>query len=154
MNIERELLKKVISGDNKGDFFISYDLYKEIYEFLVHPEQPEQTEQEPVAWMWEEEFCDEWTTVSSIIKPKSDKQRKNIQPLYIEPPKSEPLTPRQGLEEYKKGYAKAELDLKRERINHDDILDRSIDGSFEYRDGFMDGVMFAENHHGIGVDDE
>jgi len=47
-------------------------------------------EQEPVAWMWEEEFCDEWTTVSSIIKPKSDKQRKNIQPLYIEPPKSEP----------------------------------------------------------------
>ena len=62
----------------------------------------------------------------------------------------EPLTPRQGLEEYKKGYAKAELDLKRERINHDDILDRSIDGSFEYRDGFMDGVMFAENHHGIG----
>ncbi len=43
---------------------------------------------------------------------------------------------------------------KRERINHDDILDRSITGSFEYRDGFMDGVMFAENHHGIGVDDE
>lgn len=39
---------------------------------------------------------------------------------------------------------------KRERINHDDILDRSINGSFEYRDGFMDGVMFAENHHGIG----
>ena len=45
MSIERELLKKVISGDNKGDFFISYDLYKEIYEFLVHPEQ---SEQEPV----------------------------------------------------------------------------------------------------------
>ena len=39
MSIEKELLKKVISGDNKGDFFISYDLYKEIYEFLVHPEQ-------------------------------------------------------------------------------------------------------------------
>ena len=51
---------------------------------------------------------------------------------------------------YQEGYAQAELDLKRERINHDDILDRSIDGSFEYRDGFMDGVMFAEKHHGIG----
>jgi hypothetical protein len=62
----------------------------------------------------------------------------------------EHLTPRQGLEEYKKGYAQAELDLKRERINHDDILDRSIDESFEYRDGFIDGVNFAENHHGIG----
>ena len=43
---ERDLLEKVISGDNKGDFFVSYDLYKEIYEFLAQPE----TEQEPVAW--------------------------------------------------------------------------------------------------------
>ena len=42
MTKERELLEKVISGDNKGDFFISYDLYKEIYEFIVHPEQSEQ----------------------------------------------------------------------------------------------------------------
>jgi hypothetical protein len=47
MSIERELLKKVISGDNKGDFFISYDLYKEIYEFLIHLEQ---TEQEPLSF--------------------------------------------------------------------------------------------------------
>ena len=39
MSIERELLKKVISGDKKGDFFVSYDLYKEIYEFLAQPEE-------------------------------------------------------------------------------------------------------------------
>ena len=39
MNRERELLKKVISGDNKGDFFVSHDLYKEIKEFLAQPEQ-------------------------------------------------------------------------------------------------------------------
>ncbi len=78
---------------------------------------------------------------------------KEIKELLAQP-EQENLTPRQGLEEYKKGYAKAELDLKLERINHDDILDRSIDGSFEYKDGFMDGVMFAENHHGIGVNDE
>jgi len=39
MSRERELLEKVISGDNKGDFFVSYDLYKEIYEFLAKPEQ-------------------------------------------------------------------------------------------------------------------
>ncbi len=45
MSIERELLERVVSGDDDGDFFISYDLYKEIYEFLVHPEQ---SEQEPV----------------------------------------------------------------------------------------------------------
>ena len=48
MSIERKLLKKVISGDNKGDFFISYDLYKEIYEFLIHHEQPEQDKAEAV----------------------------------------------------------------------------------------------------------
>ena len=39
MSIERELLEKVISGDNKGDFFISYDLYKEIHEFLAKPKR-------------------------------------------------------------------------------------------------------------------
>lgn len=39
MSKERELLEKVISGDNKGDFFISYDLYKEIHEFLAKPKR-------------------------------------------------------------------------------------------------------------------
>ena len=39
MSIERELLKRVISGDDDGDFFVSYDLYKEIYELLAQPEQ-------------------------------------------------------------------------------------------------------------------
>ena len=39
MTRERDLLEKVISGDNKGDFFVSYDLYKEIYEFLAQPEE-------------------------------------------------------------------------------------------------------------------
>jgi len=119
MSIERELLKKVISGDNKGDFFISYDLYKEIYEFLVHPEQ---TEQEPVAWHY---IYDDGITVRERVTEYMPLGKYyTVTPLYTAPP-------------------------KRERINHDDILDRSIDGSFEYRDGFMDGVLYAENHHGI-----
>ena len=33
--------------------------------------------------------------------------------------KQEPLTPRQGLEEYKRGYAQAELDLKREPLTNE-----------------------------------
>ena len=35
--------------------------------------------------------------------------------------KQEPLTPRQGLEEYKRGYAQAELDLKREPLSDEQI---------------------------------
>jgi hypothetical protein len=86
---ERELLEKVISGDNKGDFFVSYDLYKEIYEFLA---QPEHTEQEPVAWMWDEMFCEDWTTVSSVIKPSKSKYVDNVRPLYLTPPTRQPLS--------------------------------------------------------------
>lgn len=89
MSIERELLEKVISGDNKGDFFVSYDLYKEIYEFLA---QPEHTEQEPVAWMWDEMFCEDWTTVSSVIKPSKSKYVDNVRPLYLTPPTRQPLS--------------------------------------------------------------
>ncbi len=89
MSRERELLEKVISGDNKGDFFVSYDLYKEIYEFLA---QPEHTEQEPVAWMWDEMFCEDWTTVSSVIKPSKSKYVDNVRPLYLTPPTRQPLS--------------------------------------------------------------
>ena len=89
MSRERELLEKVISGDNKGDFFVSYDLYKEIYEFLA---QPEQTEKEPVAWMWDEMFCEDWTTVSSVIKPSKSKYVDNVRPLYLTPPTRQPLS--------------------------------------------------------------
>ena len=42
MSIERELLKRVISGDDDGDFFINHRLYKDIETFLDQPEQPEQ----------------------------------------------------------------------------------------------------------------
>jgi len=68
MSKERELLKRVISGDDDGDFFISNALLKEIEVALAQPEQ-------------------------------------------------EPLTPRQGLTEYKKGYAQAELDSKRKFLS-------------------------------------
>lgn len=119
MSIERELLKKVISGDKKGDFFVSYDLYKEIYEFLAQPEQ------QPEAWIIVNKETGYRTQVSDLTPFLYNREIFEVIPLYTAPP-------------------------KRERINHDDILDRSIDGSFEYKDGFMDGVMFAENHHGIG----
>ena len=95
MSIERELLEKVISGDNKGDFFVSYDLYKEIYEFLA---QPEQTEQEPVAWMYDHQIevgYDKYTEVNIIETCARNLESNNcinIRPLYLAPPKQEPLS--------------------------------------------------------------
>jgi hypothetical protein len=66
-------------------------------------------------------------------------------------PEQENLTPRQGLEEYKKGYYQAELDLKRTSLELE-IADCC--GSEDYREGFKDGALYAEKAHGIGVDDE
>jgi hypothetical protein len=71
---ERELLEKVISGDNKGDFFVSYDLYKEIYEFLAQPEQSN----EPVAWMNDSGGC---------FLSDGNKYSENWTALYTSPPK-------------------------------------------------------------------
>jgi hypothetical protein len=39
MSKEIELLKRLLEGDNKGDFFISIELLKEIEATLAQPEQ-------------------------------------------------------------------------------------------------------------------
>ena len=97
-------------------FFISYDLYKEIYEFLVHPEQ---SEQEPVAWMNDSGGC---------FLSDGNKYSENWTALYTEPPKRTPLS--------------------------NEEIDKGLNGKngFEnwYDDRFVDGVRFAEKHHGIG----
>jgi len=148
MSRERELLQRIV------DYMWEGELVDEIKELLAQPEQEpkfnfdlermkaaiespisdvtvddlaKQVKQAPVAWC---QLVDgKVQDLLTSFEMKDWLYDKSWIPLYTAPP-------------------------KRERINHDDILDRSIDGSFEYRDGFMDGVMFAENHHGIGVDDE
>ena len=86
MSRERELLEKVISGDNKGDFFVSYDLYKEIYEFLAQPEQ------EPVAWKVIDKTNGNY--MFSRIKPTERSYKYDVViPLYTSPPKREPFEP-------------------------------------------------------------
>jgi hypothetical protein len=84
MTIEREFLKKLRYAS-----LLENDLRKELEELLA---QPEKTEQEPVAWMWDEMFCEDWTTVSSVIKPSKSKYVDNVRPLYLAPPKREPLS--------------------------------------------------------------
>jgi hypothetical protein len=66
-------------------------------------------------------------------------------------PEQENLTPRQGLEEYKKGYAKAELDLKREPLTDENVCEILLKKEWK---GFVQLVRIIEKEHGIGVDDE
>ena len=180
MSIERELLEKVISGDNKGDFFVSYDLYKKIYELLAHPEstqepeawiledkktgyrrqsaykptdldeeacnviplytappvKSEQTEQEPVAWMYDHQIevgYDKYTEVNIIETCARNLESNNcinIRPLYLAPPKREPLSDK-------------EITKNTPKLIH-----------IGERLAFHAGVRFAEKHHGIGGEDE
>ena len=86
-------------------------------------------EQEPVAWMWEDKRNDSnsWATVVSPAKPeKCEYHVRNIRPLYLAPPKREPLS-------------EDKLDVLAEA----NITDEGIAG---YYLGFRD----AEKIHGIG----
>ena len=139
MSIERDLLKRVISEDD--DFFVIYDLYKEIYELLAQPEHiPDVGNMvEPVAWMQD--------SVELYVLEEKSAIRGYVIPLYTSPPK--PLTPREALTEYKKGYARAELDLKREPLSEQTIWNANTEQLFE------EGVRWAEQQHRIiGEDDE
>jgi len=129
MSKERELLERALQLiDDAYEGKIALSLCNEIKELLAQLE----SKQEPVAWIteWVQRYRHNDTPIidRAVSFTKGDAPavpNPNYIPLYTAPP-------------------------KRERINHDDILDRSIDGSFEYRDGFMDGVLYAEKEHGIG----
>ena len=66
--------------------------------------------------------------------------------------KQEPLTPRQGLEEYKRGYAQAELDLKREPLSDEEIMILGVQNLCNKANSFKPfGFARAiEKAHGIG----
>ena len=106
--------------------------YENIELWKVHAEellaQPE-PKQEPVAWMWTRNYegggytnkvfeflndAEEYAKDSKTLKSPDI-----IRPLYTSPPTREGLTPREGLTEYKKGYAQAELDLKRQPLTNE-----------------------------------
>ena len=122
MSRERELLKRWLI--DFGKIHPDVGVIKETKELLAQPEQ------EPVAWMWDEMFCDDWTIVSSVIKPSKSKYVANVRPLYLAPPKREPLSEEESYHEAKRLY-------------------EAEDGLW-YADGFVDGLKFAEKMHGIG----
>ena len=122
MSIERELLKSVLDGDANRYWTISSRLARKIEEVLA---QPEQTEQEPVAWIIETEIegkLSEWVCTDKKHYMEAHDGAKDPIPLYTAPPKREPL----GLE----------------------IM--GVCGSEDYREGFKDGVIYAEKCHDIG----
>jgi len=71
---------------------------------------------------------------------------------YKVPAKREGLTPREGLTEYKKGYAQAELDLKREPLSTkqaEDLWETTFKSAVPYY--IFDEICGAiEQYHGIG----
>jgi hypothetical protein len=72
---------------------------------------------------------------------------------WLAPPRA--LTPRQGLAEYKKGYARAELDLKREPLSDGATADMfHANKKATHADSYWSGVYDAEKAHSIGVDDD
>jgi len=117
MSIERELLiraKVLIECLNTKPLQDQADIIlSEIKELLAQPEQ----DQEPVAWIIE--------THDSIKEPI---------PLYLAPPKREPLSDEEVIAKYR--------DIALE-------LDNPL-----YVPSYYAGFRDAEKAHGIGVDDE
>jgi hypothetical protein len=93
----------------------------------------------------ERELLGRWHN-GDLLPEEYMKLMKDTKELLTQP---EGITPRQGLEEYKKGYAQAELDLKREPLSDLDVFtlyeEAEYIGFLAYRKGIKD----AEKAHGI-----
>ena len=152
MSKERELIKDMkilLECTDMGSLQRNADvLIGRAIELLAQPEQ----EQEPVAWKVIDKTNGEF--MFSRIKPMERSYKYDVViPLYTAPPKREP--PMTQREAYQRGYAQAEMDLKRKRITDEEIYNRCCAMDNSYTCNFIDGVEWAEEHHGItGVDDD
>jgi len=143
MSKERELLKECYFYiDNKIDVSPK-ELLIRIDKLLAQPEQ----EPEPVAIVLNDSIGFDTSRSVQGMPLVWLKQLQYGDKLYTAPPK---LTLRQGLEEYKKGYAQAERDLKQEPLSDEEIYIRCCAMDSSYTCNFIDGVEWAEQQHGIG----
>ena len=119
MNKERELLRRISS--HSGSAIPAKFIY-EIQELLAQPEQ------EPVAWMWEQQspHSGEWDSEFAEGKPQNFRVVRNIRPLYTSPQKREPLSDR----------------LTANMFNANQKATSAA--------CYWAGVSDAEKHHGIG----
>lgn len=81
MTKERAILRRLASGDNRGDFFISNELLKEIEAILAQPEQ------EPIAWIMHNK--ETGYRVQAAYRPSALKKGWEAIPLYAGSPKRE-----------------------------------------------------------------
>jgi hypothetical protein len=127
MSKERELLKRFMTELKTEEDVVS--LFNDIKECLALPEQ---TEQEPVAWMVETHFNNEPIKEFHTVKPMERTYKYDVViPLYTAPPKREPLS------DY------ATYDMFR-------ASKQAVTASC-----YWAGIRDAEKAHGItGVDDE
>ena len=133
MRIERAILRRLASGNNRGDFFISNELLKEIEALLAQPE----TEQEPVVW--------QVIGIAGFMyvynKPIDQVyEHHTVNALYLAPPKREPLSDAEVL----KIATKVCLEDMGVEMNPKDFKDTGV---FELS-------RAIEKAHGIGEDDE
>ena len=105
MSKEREIILK--AANILSDFKEFEQFASTIYKILAQPEQ------EPVAWRTYRVVTDDWQY--HIFPYGLDL---TCQPLYLAPPKREPSA--SAREMYQRGYAKAELDLKREPLSDEE----------------------------------
>ena len=82
MSRERDLLRKILDKTNYINYACNDKIRNEIMEFLS---QPEQTEQEPVAWM-------SVNNNGGISIDSYYANHKDYVPLYLTPPKRETLS--------------------------------------------------------------
>lgn len=123
MSKERELLESCLDEFQYHEVPCP-ELVTKIEELLA---QPEQTEQEPVAWIYERQ-TEDFTERTLSVGFEKNFDGITI-PLYASPPKRKPLS--------------------NEDIANLEILSKTLD-SLEYRYGFVNGVLYAEKAHGIG----
>ena len=122
MNKALDILRRLASGDNRGDFFISNELLKEIEAILA---QPEQTEQEPVAWKVIDGTNGGF--MFSRVKPMERTYKYDVViPLYLAPPTREPFGPEER-QRISKAYS-----TRAEQL------------------AFEEGIIFAKNLYNIG----
>ena len=107
---KREALSQVVDSDERASAYMNARLWEFIDmsacfpkakpdlriwdHVLIYAPKPERTEQEPVAWMWDDKRneTNSWTRVCCTRKPDDSVYVKNVAPLYTTPPKREPLS--------------------------------------------------------------